>query len=107
MKFLKGFRKNYFSFSAITMYANAKLLQDNECFFKTQTIKRNSTVSEEEESPVNDELLALSLNLKEEGPKSFTKIIPTIHYFINPCNAPPLYILKLIRIYKGEILNRF
>lgn len=58
MRHLKGFRKNYFSLSAITAYSTAKELNDNEVRSKkTAFIYSDFSDEEEEESPPLEELL--------------------------------------------------
>ncbi|WP_419770635.1 MAG: hypothetical protein ACNI3C_02245 [Candidatus Marinarcus sp.] len=58
MRHLKGFRKNYFSLSAITAYATAKKLNDNEVRSKKSAFICLSIGDEkEEESPPLEELL--------------------------------------------------
>lgn len=90
------------------MYANAKQLQDNECLYKTQIHHQSCNVTEDEDSPTQDEFLILSLNLKEEGPTSYYKTIPKkTHSLINACNAPPYYSYFYLKRDKGENLKRF
>ncbi|XPV68104.1 MAG: hypothetical protein ACNI25_12425 [Halarcobacter sp.] len=57
MKYLRGFRKNYFSLSAITAFSTAKKLQDKLLHFKKSNFFSFSYDSKEEESPPDDELL--------------------------------------------------
>ncbi len=63
MRHLKGFRKNYFSLSAITAYSTAKKLNDNEVRSKKTTfIHSNLCDEDEEESPPLEELLLNNLS---------------------------------------------
>ena len=93
MKNLKGFRKNYFSFSAITAYATAKKLNDNEVRSK-KTAFLYSMISDEdeEESPPLEELLLITptysicqkacyFNLKTKLVISNFKFIPRCPYY--------------------------
>ncbi len=57
MKFLKGFGKKYFSLSAITTYATAKNLRDNEILSKKISFQSTDFSQDEEESPPDEELL--------------------------------------------------
>jgi hypothetical protein len=58
LKNLKGFRKKYFSLSAITAFSTAKKLNDNEVRSKKAAFLYSlSSNEEEEESPPLEELL--------------------------------------------------
>jgi hypothetical protein len=59
LKFLKGFKKSYFSLSAIVAYSTAKTLQDKEVHYKNINYCSHLYNDGEEESPPDEELLLL------------------------------------------------
>ncbi len=64
MKYLKGFGKNYFTFCSMTMHSTAKKLHDIEIAHKNFIHKIFTTDKEEEESPPDEEILALVKNCR-------------------------------------------
>lgn len=95
MKHLKGFKKNYFSLCAITAYATAKKLCDNETRSKkigerTQYILENE---DDEDSPPLEELLLINTSFELSSKpchcdcffKLKTKLAISIFKFIPRC----------------------
>ena len=64
MKYLKGFKKNYFSLSAIVAYSTAKKLCDNEIYSKKSDQFSQLYLEEEDEAPPLDELIAIESSNK-------------------------------------------
>ena len=93
MKLLKGFGKNYFSLSVLTMYSTVKKILDILIISKLLSLQTNSFSENDEDSPPEEEfLLEFSTQLNKVRPchcdcifKQKTKQVTQIFKYIPRC----------------------
>lgn len=92
MRFIKGFRKNYFTFAAMTIYSSAKKLSDNFFQAKSFYFTQNLYEEVEDESPPDLEELQTQLCILKVKPCYCNKVFALktylaihLHIFIPRC----------------------